>query len=89
MHKQSILRLWGLAAQRGWACLISDRHSELVRNSLAQKGHGGGVVPIDDANAHRNFFNPHYGQGAANSAGFGWRASDTWAFKCGVALWWT
>ena len=72
MHKQSIVRLWGLTAQRGLARLILDRLDALVHGSAATtQGNAAGYV--DDAAEHYNFFNPDHGKGAANSAGFGWR----------------
>ena len=72
MHKQSIVRLWGLTAQRGWARLILDHLDALVHGSAATtQGNAAGYV--DDAAEHYNFFNPDHWKGTTNSAGFGWR----------------
>ena len=72
MHKQSIIRFWGLTAQRGWARLILDRLDALGHGSAATT-HGNAAGRFDDAAGHYNFFYPDHGNGTANSAGFGWR----------------
>jgi hypothetical protein len=36
--KQKVLRFWGLTEQRGWACLILDRHHDLVLSPRDFKG---------------------------------------------------
>ena len=51
MHKQSIVRLWGLTAQRGWARLILDRLDALVHGSVATT-HGNAAGHVDDAAEH-------------------------------------
>ena len=51
MHKQSIVRLWGLTAQRGWAHLILDRLGALVHGSAATI-HGNVAGHVDDAAEH-------------------------------------
>jgi hypothetical protein len=72
IQKQSIICLWGLTAQRGWARLIHDRLDALVHNSVAPT-HGNAAGHVDDAAEHNNFFYPDHGNGTANSAGFGSR----------------
>ena len=72
MHKQSIVRLWGLTAQRGWPRLILDRPDALAHGSAATT-HGNAAGHVDDAAEHYNFFNPDHGKGTASSSGFGWR----------------
>jgi hypothetical protein len=70
MHKQPIIRLQGLTAQRGWPCLIPDRLDALVS---AAPTHGNAAGHVDDAAENYNFFSPDHGNGTAGSAGFGWR----------------
>ena len=60
MHKQSIVRLWGL---------ILDRPDALTHASAATT-HGNTAGHVDDAAGHYDFFNSDRGKGTASSAGF-------------------
>ena len=72
VHKRSILRLWSLTAQQGWARLILDRLDALAHGSAATT-HEKAPGRFDDAAEHYNIIYPGHGNGTANSAGFGWR----------------
>ena len=74
LHKQAALRLWGLAAQRGWARLILNRLRGSVM--LAEPPDAPEGDPDADAHDHHNFFFPDHGASAASAAGFGWRGGD-------------
>ena len=56
LHKQDILRLWGLTAQRGWARLILNRLRGLV--VLAEPPDAPEGDPDADAHDHRSFCFP-------------------------------
>jgi hypothetical protein len=51
MHKQSIMRFWGLTAQRGWARLILGRLGALAHGSAATT-HGNAAGHVDDTAEH-------------------------------------
>ena len=74
LHKQAVLRLWGLTAQRGWARLILNRLRGSVM--LAEPPDAPEGDPDADAHDHHNFFFPDHGASAASAAGFGWRGGD-------------
>ena len=74
LHKQAVLRLWGLTAQRGWARLILNRLRSLVM--LAEPPDAPEGDPDADAHDLHNFFFPDHGASAASAAGFGWRGGD-------------
>ena len=76
MRKLSIVPLWGLTAQRGWARLILDRLDALVHDSAATT-HGRASSHADDAAEHHNYFFSDRGKGTAHSAGFGWRGGGS------------
>jgi len=59
LHKQAVLRLWGLTAQRGWARLILNRLRGLVVLAEPPDAPEGG--PDAEAHGHRNFFFPATG----------------------------
>ena len=84
LHKQAVLRLWGLTAQRGWARLILNRLRGLV--VLAEPPDAPEGDPDADAHDHHNFFFPDHGASAASAAGFGWRGGDGRVLVCMACL---
>ena len=73
-RKHAVLRLWGLAAQRGWARLILNRLRGSVM--LAEPPDAPEGDPDADEHDHLTFFFSDHGASAASAAGFGWRDGD-------------